>query len=442
MELHPGWGIQPVPQQYRTLGSWDFVVLWGDLGIGLLVLLAGSFLVPGLSLPEAILAILLGSAIGVALLAMAGIVGSRTGVPTMVLLRPALGIRGSYLPTALNVGQLLGWTVFELIIMGHAANSVSKALVGIDAYWLWLTLSTAIVIGMGVWGPLGVVRRWLGGFAVWIMIATTAWIAWRLLSRHDWWTLWGRPGDGSFPFWAAVDLVIAMPISWMPLVADYSRFARRPGPAAWGTALGYFAANVSFFLLGAVILLAARVAQEPRGFVEAVMLIAGPLALLVLLVDETDEGWADLYSCAVSVQNIFGTASQRGLIVGLGVLCFVLGLVPELTAYESFLLLIGSVFVPLFGVLASDFFAVRGSYDTRELFKEGGAYWGMGGFRPAGLLAWAVGVLAYLGLAGKLQWLGIAGLPWLGASVPAFVVAFVVYWALAALGPSSEPVLD
>jgi putative hydroxymethylpyrimidine transporter CytX len=274
------------------------------------------------------------------------------------------------------------------------------------------------------------------------MIATTAWIAWRLLSRHDWWALWSRPGDGSFPFWAAVDLVIAMPISWMPLVADYSRFARRPGPAAWGTALGYFVANVSFFLLGAVILLAAKVAQEPRGFVEAVMLIAGPLALLVLLVDETDEGWADLYSCAVSVQNVWSAASQRSLIIGLGILSFVLALVPELTAYESFLLLIGSVFVPLFGVLASDFFAVRRRYDTREMFRPGGAYWGLGGFRPAGLGAWGVGVFAYLGVAGKLDWLGVAGLPWLGASVPSFLVAFVVYWALSALSPASEPVLD
>jgi NCS1 family nucleobase:cation symporter-1 len=441
MELDTGLGIEPVPAAKRRLGFWDYVVLWGDLGIGLLVLLAGSFLVPGLSLPQALLAIVLGSVIGVALLALAGVAGSHTGVPTMVLLRPALGIRGSYLPTAFNVVQLVGWTIFELIIMGYAANAVSKAYFGLDVYWFWLAFFTVVVIGMGVWGPLAVVRQWLGRFAVWIMLGTTLWITWLLLTRYDIAALWRQPGDGSFPFWAAVDLVIALPISWMPLVADYSRFARRPTPAAWGTALGYLIANLWFFSLGALILLAARVTQEPKGFVEAMMLIAGPLALLVLLVDETDEGWADLYSCAVSLQNVFPQASQRGLILGLGVVCYVAALFPDLTTYEHFLLLIGSVFVPLFGVLACDFFVLRKSYDTAELFRVGGAYWGTAGLRPTGLAAWVLGIVAYLAIAGKLSWLGLAGLPWLGASVPSFLCAFGLYRVLEAISPAPEPVI-
>jgi nucleobase:cation symporter-1, NCS1 family len=101
-------GVDPVPPTARRLGAWDFAVLWGDLGIGLLVLLSGSFLVPGLSLGQALAAIVVGSVIGVALLALTAIVGAQTGTPTMVCLRPALGARGSYLATALNVVQLLG----------------------------------------------------------------------------------------------------------------------------------------------------------------------------------------------------------------------------------------------------------------------------------------------------------------------------------------------
>ena len=87
----------------RQLTGWGFAVLWGDLGVGLLVLLAGSFLVPALSLGAALGAIVVGSAIGVALLAVTGLIGSRTGLPTMVCLRPALGLRGSYAATLLNV---------------------------------------------------------------------------------------------------------------------------------------------------------------------------------------------------------------------------------------------------------------------------------------------------------------------------------------------------
>lgn len=420
------WGVRPVPVEARRLGFWDFVVLWGDLGIGLLVLLAGSFLVPGLGFGPALAAILLGSALGSGLLALAGVIGSRTGVPTMVALRPMLGIRGSYLPTTINVLQLLGWTVFELIIMAHAANAVARRVIGWDAYSLWLGIFTLIVIGMGVWGPLAVVRQWLGRFAVWIMLATTIWLTWYLLTRYDVPALLARPGTGEFPFWAAVDLVIAMPISWMPLVADYNRFARRPASAFWGTAVGYFVANVWFYGLGALILLAAKVSQEPRSFVEAIPLIAGPLgllALLVLVVDETDEAWADLYSCAVSVQNVFPGASQRGLILGLGVGSFVVALALDIVRYEWFLFLIGSLFVPLFGVLAADFFLLRRGYETDELFRAGGRYWYRGGINWLGLAAWGVGFAAYQAV--KVVW------PWLGASVPSFLVALGTYWLLA-----------
>jgi NCS1 family nucleobase:cation symporter-1 len=431
MDAMGEWGIEPVPPAARRLGGWDFAVLWGDLGIGLLVLLAGSFLVPALSLGQALAAIALGSVIGVTLLAAAGVIGAQAGTPTMVCLRPALGLRGSYVPTALNVVQLLGWTVFELVIMGYAANVVSRRVLGLDAYWLWLAVFSAVVLGLGVWGPLAVVRQWLGRFAVWVMLATTVWLTWLLLARYDAAALLAQPGAGGLSFWAAVDIVIAMPISWLPLACDYTRFARRPRSAFWGTALGYLVANLWFYGLGALILLAARVTQEPKGFVEAIALIAGPLALLILLVDETDEAWADLYSCAVSIQNVFPRAPLRGLVAAIAVGCFLVALVLDVTQYEAFLLLIGSVFVPLFGVLAADYFGVRGPYAPAALVGAGvarGASW-------RGLTAWGLGVVTYLWIAGKLAGLGLAGVPDVGASLPSLAVAGLLYLALARRAP-------
>ena len=213
--------------------------------------------------------------------------------------------------------------------------------------------------------------------------------------------------------------MIAMPISWLPLVCDYSRFARRPAPAFWGTTLGYLVANVWFYALGALILLGMQTSAEPKAFVEAIALLAGPLILLVLLADETDEAWADLYSCAVSIQNVLPHVSARALVAGLGAAAVVLALAFDVTRYEDFLLLIGAVFVPLFGVLAADYFVIRrGHYDPAAVLGTGGPTAIAAGVRWQGVLAWALGLVAYLWIAGRLEPFGLAGAPTLGASLP------------------------
>jgi NCS1 family nucleobase:cation symporter-1 len=432
-------GLEAVSREGRQLGAWGFAVLWGDLGIGLLVLLAGSLLVPALSLPEALGAILVGSVIGVTLLGLTGLVGSQTGLPTMVCLRPALGRRGSYVATGVNVVQLLGWTVFELVIMGHAANAIVRSLTGFDAAWLWVVGFGIAVIALGLWGPVAVVREWLTKFAVAAVVVTTGWLTWRLLGRADLEALWSAPAAGGLSFWAAVDIVIAMPISWLPLVSDYSRFGRRPASVFWGTAAGYLVANVGFYSLGALILLAMRTSYDPKAFVEAVALLAGPLVLLVLLADETDEAWADLYSCAVSIQNAFPHASVRSLVGGIGIVSIILALVFDVTRYEGFLLLIGAVFVPLFGVLAADYFIVRrGRYDPAALLDATGASGVAPGVRWQGALAWALGIGAYLWIAGRLEPLGLGGLPAIGASLPSLAIAAITYLAVSGRGAGAR----
>jgi nucleobase:cation symporter-1, NCS1 family len=224
-----------------------------------------------------------------------------------------------------------------------------------------------------------------------------------------------------------------MPISWLPLVSDYSRFARRPAPAFWGTAAGYLVANVWFYTLGALILLAVRTSYEPKAFVEAIALLAGPVILLVLLADETDEAWADLYSCAVSIQNALPWASARSLVGTLGAVSILLAFAFDVTRYETFLLLIGAVFVPLFGVLAADYFVVRrGRYEPSALLDATGVV--VAGVHWRGMLAWALGVGAYLWIAGRLEPFGLPGIPTVGASLPSLGLAAAAYLAVTRVG--------
>jgi putative hydroxymethylpyrimidine transporter CytX len=429
-----------VPRKQRVLGFLDYAVLWGDLGIGLLVMLAGTFLVPGLSLGQALLAIVVGSVLGCALLALIGAIGSDNSVPTMVLLRPVLGVRGSYLPTALNVLQLIGWTIFEFVVMGVAANAISQALFGASNYALWAAVFAVIVILMGIGGPVGVVRVWLEKFAVWIALATGAWLTFHLLTTYSLAVLLSKAGDGSLPFWIAVDLVIALPVSWLPLVADYNRFARKTRGAFWGTFVGFLITNVWFLSLGALVLIGAKVNQAPREFATPIALTAGWLALLILLADETHNAWADLYSSAVSLQNVFPKIKQRWLIVGLGVLCYLIAVALDITQYQNFLFLIGSFFVPLFGILAADYFVLRRRrYQTDELYRASGAYWYARGVNLWGVVAWLAGIVVYhitnpttLG-AFVVDWPKAVpeALTTFGGSLPSFLAAFVIYALLA-----------
>src|SRR6476660_2625981 len=123
-ERTPSWGITPVPDRLRTLGALENGLLWSSLGLSLLVLVAGAFLVPALSLPEALLAILVGALFGNALLGLAALLGAEARLPAMVLLRAPLGRAGSWLPTALNVLQNLGGTIFEVLVIAAAARAL------------------------------------------------------------------------------------------------------------------------------------------------------------------------------------------------------------------------------------------------------------------------------------------------------------------------------
>ncbi len=452
--------IRPIPHDKRTMGPLQFGVLWGDLGVGLLVLVAGSFLVPPLGLKTALVAIVVGSVIGSALLAVAGKIGSDLGVPTMVALRPALGIRGSYVTSLLNVGQLIGWAGLEIIIMSQAAKAISSEYFGFGGYYLWMTLFAIAGTAFAIAGPVVVVRQFLERFGVWIVIAASIWLTWRLWSAYDFSEIWNRPGTGGFGFWLAVDIAVSLPVSWLPLVADYSRYARDGRGAALTTFASYTIANVWFFFLGAAYLLVLYPAGEfspgnglVLGLVDSLLLLAaGWVFLFVILVDEMDNIFANLYSTAVSLQNIV-PISQRVLAAGVGAAALAFAISVDLAGYETFLLLIGGVFVSLFGVLCADyFFKHAGRYDTDDLYRTGGRYWYTGGVNIIGMLAWGAGFVTFA-VCGQPPFLiehaaWVADAPdWMtkiGGTIPSFSVSFLLYLAMSRVSqsagqPSDQP---
>lgn len=433
----PEWGVDPVPPELRMLSTFDTGALWANLGVSLLLPIVAAFLIPGLSFTQAATVIVVGVVIGNLMLAYAGRIGAATGAPGMVLYRPSLGRQGSYAPTALNVAQNVGWGSFELLIIGTAAAAISERALGVGARPVWTALFGAVVTLMAVGGPLVVVRRWIRRYAVWLVLASSIYLTVYVLTAVPFSTFLDARGDGSVSFWGGVDLVISMPISWIPLVADYTRFSRSTRAGFVGSGVGYAVAHAWFYFLGVLLILSdiASNPADPTAFVTAVLAVpVGLVALGILAVDETDEAFANVYSASVSVQNVFPNLSQRTLSILVGALCTALAIVVPLVQYENFLLLIGAVFVPLFGVLASHFAIVRRGYTADELYVRTRAVkvWGMA--------AWVAGFLAYNWInPGTVTWwvsarnwlfetlLSAPVAPsWLGASLFAFVVSFVL----------------
>jgi nucleobase:cation symporter-1, NCS1 family len=421
----PNWGITPVPERLRVLGLFDLTLLWGNLSVSLLVIVAAAGLVPMLSFQHALLAILIGALAGNLLLGLAAAIGADARVPGMVLLRAPLGRRGSYAPTVLNVAQNLGWSTFELIIISTAAAALSERVFGFRERWLWALLFGAVALALGLMGPIGFVRRYVRKFAIWAVAASIVYLTWWAVDKAHWDQLWHSQGTGGLSLGQGIDLVVASVISWTPLAADYTRFARGRRSAFAGAGVGYFLPTLWCFALGAVLVLERNLsdpAQIPNAVASGSVLAV--VALLMLTVDESDEAFADVYSTAVSLQNLLPRASQRLLIVVVASVATAGAIAIDLGNYLTFLFLLGSVFVPLFGVLLADWLTRGAHYGERDIFSAPVVRWERLG-------AWVVGFALY-------QWLSPVGPSWwtnvvahtgpgharLTASLPSFAAAF------------------
>jgi nucleobase:cation symporter-1, NCS1 family len=432
MENERSWGVTPVPDRLRTLSLGDLTLLWGNLGISLLVLAAGTYLA-GLGLQQGLLAIVVGAVLGCTLLGLAGYIGAERRVPAMVLMREPLGQRGSYAPTVLNVIQNLGWAIFELIVISTAANALADRLFGFRERWVWVLIFGTITLALALAGPIAFVRRYVRRFAIWAVAASVGYLTWWALDGASFGDLWRQDGEGGSSVLDGVDLVVAITVSWIPLAADYTRFSRTRSGAFWGTGGGYLIASMWMWMLGAVLFFS-RDLTDAAALPAAVAAggIGALLALLAVTVDETDEAFANVYSTAVSVQNLAPALPQRLLVAAVAAVATLGALTIDLLSYESFLLLLGSFFVPLFGILLADWLAAGARYVRADVFNGPAVRWGMLG-------AWIAGFALY-------QWLHPVGPSWwtdaigegaglgIGATLPSFAVSLALGLAVAALG--------
>jgi putative hydroxymethylpyrimidine transporter CytX len=421
---------QPAP---RVLTFWDQSAFWANLGVSLLafsgavtVLAPTADGVPRLPILAGIVAMIVGTVIGGVMLGLAAVPGARAGVPAMMLLRGLFGTRLSYVPTVLNILQMVGWGTFELIVIADAAEQ----LFGGGPHWAYVVIAGVLTTVLTIW-PLGSVRVLRRYVTVAVVIALVYFYV--QLVRQPLPDL----GHGSWShFWIGADAALAVSISWVPMAADYTRHSTSERAAFGAATVAYGLTQIVAYVLG-LLALALVAGDSAKVFGPFQHVALGTLFFAVFVLREADQSFANVYSTAMSIQNLTPRVDRRLLTVVLGGLIMALALVLDMNNYSGFLTLIGSVFVPMLGVLAVDFFCFGGrrGWDVSE---RAPARWSM-------VVAWAAGIAAYqLINPGNVGWwsrlwvdvqdaLGFTPPSWTSASLLSFAVAGAVTAAIGAV---------
>ncbi|MGE4292803.1 MAG: putative hydroxymethylpyrimidine transporter CytX [Desulfovibrio sp.] len=356
----------------QQLSFANLFFLWFGAAVSVAEILTGGLLA-GLGLERAMWANVLGHMAGTSLLVLAGWIGFRERLPAIMSTRISFGRQGSWLISGINVLQLLGWTAWMVLLGGSALNGLTSQLWGFDNQAL---LSAVVGACIAFWVFLGVRGfKWLNMVAVSLLLVLTVVLSWVLLNSPE--PVAATGGQGAFHF--GFEMAIIMPLSWFPLIADYTSMAKSRTASWLAPLLGYLLGSCWMYGIGIL------GALHSGSFDPARMMLAANLGLAALGViglSTVTTTFLDVYSAAVSTLNVFPKLSRRWTSVGFAAIGTVLAMFVPITEYEWFLYLLGSVFAPLIAILLMDYFVLRA--DRRETVWD-----------PAATLSLALGVALY-----------------------------------------------
>ena len=378
----------------------SFIGLWFGASISIAEIFTGGLLAP-LGFRNGLYAILAGHVIGTFILVLGGIIGTEERIPSIMSTRISFGLYGSYLFSILNVLQLIGWTAVMIISGARSVNEITKALWSFDNIYLWCVFIGGLIclwifIGKNGWKKINTI-------AVALLFLLTVVLSIVVFKNSDQLT---KQASGGMSFGSAFELSIIMPLSWLPLIADYTRYARSKRDGVVGSYLGYFAGSTWMFIVG---LGAAITAGNPDP--GAMMLAAnlGFTALGIVVLSTVTTTFLDAFSAGVTFVNIFPKLNERKVALVMGVIGTLIAIVVSIEQYENFLYAIGSVFAPMFAILLTDYFIIRKSRKLQESLMIN---WGA-------CLVWVMGIVLYYRFI-KLDFI-------FGATVPVMIITGIIY---------------
>lgn len=353
-------------EEKRT-GLFENGLIWFGAGVSIAEILTGTYLAP-LGMGKGLAAIIVGHIIGCLMLFLAGVIGGKVRKSAMETVKMSFGQKGSVLFAVLNVLQLVGWTAIMIYDGALAADGVMHT-----GRWIWCLVIGALII---LWIVIGITN--LGKINT---VAMAALFILTLILCKVIFTGSGvrTPSDDSMTFGAAVELAVAMPLSWLPLISDYTREAKEPVKATAVSAVTYGIVSCWMYVIG---MGAAIITGEYD--IAQIMLKAGLgiLGLLIIVFSTVTTTFLDAYSAGISSESIFAGLKGKYVAVVVTVIGTIGAIVYPMDDITDFLYLIGSVFAPMIAVQIADFFILK------KKKSETGFDW-------YNLLIWLAGFILY-----------------------------------------------
>ena len=346
--------------------------LWFGAAVSLAEILTGALIAP-LGWGKGLAAILLGHFIGCAILYLAGLLGARSKLAAIESTQISFGKYGSYLFSILNFIQLVGWTGIMIVNGAKALNVITLSVFNYENQGLWCLLIAVII---GIWVVYGIKHLTLiNNIAVAGLFIFTLLLGYFIFSSAS---LAVVPSQ-ALSFGAALELSVVMPLSWLPLIADYTQHAKSERSSSLFSAGGYFLGSVFMYVIGLGAALYAGTSD-----ISAILLAAGlpAIAFFIVLFSTVTTTFLDVHSAAVSF-CVIHPVNKRLLSVLVCALGLAIALLIPTDRYESFLYLIGTAFAPLFAILLTDYFLLKKTKLTDNLLNIRNAF------------LWVVGVILY-----------------------------------------------
>lgn len=345
-------------------------LIWFGAGVSLAEILTGTYFAP-LGFGKAMAAILLGHFIGGIMMFAAGMIGAKERRSAMETVKMSFGEKGSLLFAILNVLQLIGWTSIMIYDGALAADGLLHT-----GLWIWALVIGALII---LWIVIGLTN--LGKLNTIAMTALFI-LSLILFKVIFFGTAVAGPivDDGSLTFGAAVELAVAMPLSWLPLISDYTREAEKPFAATLVSVLTYSVVSIFMYMIG----MGAAIFTGEYDIAQIMVKTGlGVVGLLIIVFSTVTTTFLDAYSAGVSSVSISSKIKEKWAAVVVTIIGTVAAMLYPMDNITNFLYLIGSVFAPMIAVQIADYFILKKA-DAAE--KE---------FQWTNLLIWLIGFIAY-----------------------------------------------